>query len=58
MTLKNKAITSKDEELNKVNRDFRSYKRVVDKEGRSTDTRVLLTEKKIEVNRAEAEKEE
>ena len=52
LVVRNMTIGNKDEELNRVNRDYRSYKRVVDKDGRLSDTLFLLNDKIIEGNRS------
>jgi len=48
---KTKQITALMEGLEKSNRDFRSYKRVVDRDGTLMDGRVLIADKKIQADK-------
>ena len=52
---KNKRITAPTEGPEKSNRDFRSYKRVVDRDGTLMDGRVLIVDKKIQADKDNSE---
>ena len=55
--VKTKTITKQEDELVRSMRDFRTYKRVTDKEGQIADTRIMMSEKKREAERMACERE-